>query len=52
MQKKVNVSYDYDRDTLFRVSLIECPSKNVLLIGYHHVVGDGKTGMILCNDLL
>ncbi len=32
--------------------MIEKPKQNILLIGFHHVIGDGRSGMILCNDLL
>jgi NRPS condensation-like uncharacterized protein len=57
VHEKSNQAFDFEGQTPYwEVVLIRCgtnnPSKQVLLIEFHHCIGDGSSGYILINDIL
>ena len=43
--------FDLENDILFRFEIFECGSKSMFAMDFHHVISDGTSASVICNDI-
>ncbi len=43
--------FDLEKDILFRFAVFECGDKSMFAMDFHHIISDGTSVSVICNDI-
>lgn len=43
--------FDLEKDILFRFAIFECGDKSMFAMDFHHIISDGTSVSVICNDI-
>ena len=43
--------FELEKDVLFRFAIFECGDKSMFAMDFHHIISDGTSVSVICNDI-